>query len=314
MKILISGSSGLIGTELVSFLIANGHQVVRLVRHENQLAPDTIYWDPEQNSLDPYSLEGFDAVINLSGESIGEGRWTEKRKKKILDSRVQSTATLANTLAKLTKPPSVFIVASAIGIYGNRGSAFSPESTPPGEGFLAEVCKKWEEATLPAVRKGIRTVNLRFGLVLSPKGGALAKMLPIFNWGLGGTLGNGQQYMSWVTLEDLVSIVLFVLNEEGLKGPINVVTPYPETNAVFTKTLGKVLGKPTFFAVPAFVLRLALGREMANEMLLSSSRVEPLRLTQAGYVFLYPEIEMALMHMFEEVENKENGYGTGRNT
>lgn len=296
MKLLVSGSTGLIGTELVPFLRKNGHKVVRLVRHQEEKDKDTIYWNPEAGELDLSSLEGFDGVIHLAGENIG-GRWNEKKKRDIFNSRVQSTQLLAHALTKLQKRPRVFLAASAVGIYGDCGSSYCHEGSPPGHDFLADVCKQWEAASLPASQNGIRTVNLRFGIVLSSKGGALGKMLPAFKLGLGGVLGSGKQYMSWIAIDDVAAVILFALNEQSLKGPVNVVTPYPETNQTFTRLLGKVLHRPAFLKVPEFALRLVFGKEMTDEIFLSSTRVEPLRLTQAGYVFLFPDLEVAFRHL-----------------
>lgn len=299
MKVLLSGASGFVGAALQKHLKSCGHQVVRLVRDPKSLADDTIFWDPEHGKADAADLEGFDAIINLSGENIAGSRWNDKQKTQILESRVKSTFTLAKILAKLKRPPEVFICASAVGIYGNRGNQLCNEDTPSGNGFLAEVCRKWEAAAAPAKDKGIRTVHLRFGIVLSKKGGALAKMLPPFKLGLGGRFGDGKQYMSWITIEDLVAIVLFAMTQRRLQGPVNTVTPHPVTNEQFTKSLGKAIKRPAFFNVPAFMLKAIFGKEMAEEMFLNSTRVEPLRLNEAGYSFLYPELNTALQHLTE---------------
>ncbi len=296
MRILISGASGLVGKALLSFLKTCGHEVVRLVRRPQEVQEDAIFWDPDKGELALPSLEGFDAVINLSGENIAGGRWNEKRKQRILESRIQSTATLAKALSQLKSPPQTFICASAVGIYGDQGDSWCSEDTTSGAGFLADVCKQWEAAAAPAVDKGIRTIFLRFGIVLSAQGGALAKMMLPFKLGFGGALGSGQQYMSWIDIDDLVAIVLYALTHKSLKGPVNAVSPNPVTNTAFTKILGNALSRPIFLNMPAFALRLILGKEMADEFLLSSTRVKPLRLTQAGYSFLYPDLASALKH------------------
>lgn len=300
MKVLLSGSSGFIGKELSNFLKTRGCQVFRLVRNSQDLREDAILWDPEEGIADSRALEGFDAIIHLAGENIASGRWTEEKKQLILTSRVQGTQALTKILCDLKVPPSVFICASAIGFYGDQGSKVCTEGSPSGLGFLPEVCRRWETATLPAKALGIRTINLRTGLVLSPKGGSLAKMTPLFKLGLGGKLSEGKQYVSWIALDDLLEIILFILTNEKLEGPVNAVSPNPVTNAEFTEALGKVFNRPTFFSVPRFALRLFLGKEMADELLLSSSRVEPLKLIQKGYPFIYPNIEGALKKMFKK--------------
>ncbi len=291
MNVLITGSTGLIGSALVSSLSSQGHRVTPLVRRPPQ--SQEIPWDPEKRILVPNRIEGFDAVIHLAGDPIAKGRWTPQKKEKIRRSRVEGTQFLAETLRGLKNPPRIFVCASAIGIYGHRGNEPLREESPPGTGFLAEVGQAWEKATTPAVQRGIRTVSTRFGIVLSPKGGALQMMLPIFKIGLGGILGNGQPYMSWVSIEDVVGALQHILLTDSLRGPVNVVSPHPVTNREFTKTLGKVLRRPTIFPVPAFVVRLAFG-ELADEALLASTRVEPARLLQTGYRFHHPDLEGAL--------------------
>jgi uncharacterized protein (TIGR01777 family) len=259
--------------------------------------------------IDITALEGFDAVVNLAGENIAV-KWTEDQKQKILQSRIESTKTLVNALIRLKRPPNILINASAIGYYGNRGDEVCNEESSPGQGFLAEVCQQWEEAAHPAEEKGIRVVLLRIGIVLSPDGGALAKMLPVFKFGAGGKFGSGEQYMSWIAIDDLVGIILFTLNQENLKGPVNAVAPEPVRNVDFVKILGKTLNRPEILPVPETALKLLAGKEMAEEMLLSSTYVEPKKLLQSGYSFIYPNLEKALNYLIEKGRRKmetENG-------
>lgn len=298
MKVLISGSSGLVGSELVKALKNRGHEVVRLVRSEKQMGQGTLLWDPEHRELDPQNFEGFDAVVHLAGENISSGRWTNEKKRKIKDSRVLSTHMLSELMARLESPPKVHINASAIGYYGDTGDEVVDESSPPGEGFLAEVCQKWEAATRPSEQRGIRVVKLRIGVVLSKEGGALGKMLVPFKLGLGGVVGSGDQYMSWISIDDLVGVFLHVLGNSSIQGPVNAVAPHPVTNRKFTKTLGGVLKRPTIFPLPAFAARFIFG-EMADALLLSSSRVAPEKLLETGYSFLYPDLSDALKHLLE---------------
>lgn len=299
MRVLVTGSSGFVGKALVNFLRASGCTVVRLVRREADLAEDSILWDPQNGKIDVAALEGFNTVINLAGENIANRRWTQEQKKKILDSRVEGTRSLVNALCLLKRPPANLLNASAIGIYGDRGVLFCNEETRKGTGFLSEVCENWELAALPAKAKGIRTVYLRFGMILSQYGGALCKMLPIFKWGLGGRLGNGKQWMSWIAIDDVLASILFIMNDRRIQGPVNLVAPYPVTNSTFTKILGNVLHRLAILPVPAIGLKLLLGKELAQELLLSSTRVEPSRLILEGYSFLYPELEMALRNILE---------------
>jgi uncharacterized protein (TIGR01777 family) len=238
----------------------------------------------------------MEAVVHLAGENIASGRWTAARKARIRSSRVMGTRTLCETLARLSQPPKVLVSASAIGYYGDRGAEPLWENSAFGTGFLAEVCRAWEEATQPAVQKGIRVVLLRIGIVLSPAGGALAKMLIPFQLGLGGVIGSGNQYMSWIALDDVAGVIAHALVTDTLQGPVNAVAPYPVTNREFTKTLGRVLRRPTVFPLPGFAARLAFG-EMADALLLASTRVEPKRLLATQYVFRYPELEDALRHL-----------------
>jgi hypothetical protein len=299
MKILVTGSTGLVGSALLPFLKSQGHEVFRLVRSQAKAGPSEIYWDPEQGIDDTARLEGLDGVVHLAGENISEGRWTEEKKARIRDSRVRGTRSLSEALARLAQPPRVLISASAIGYYGNRGEEIMREESAPGSDFLARVCREWEAATEPAAQKGIRVVMLRFGVIFSGKGGALAKMLTPFKLGVGGKLGSGRQYMSWITLDDVIGVINHALVNENLRGPVNVVAPNAVTNYDFTKTLGRVLSRPTLFPVPAFAIRLAFG-EMGDAALLSSTRVEPARLKESGYTFQHPELESALRQMLKK--------------
>lgn len=291
MKVGITGSTGLIGEALVSALEAGGHSVVRLVRR----APGAgeVAWDPERGKIDTTALAGIDAAVNLAGDSIAAGRWNPAKKKRIFDSRVKGTRLFCETLAELKPKPKTLVSASAIGYYGDRGSQVLRETDAPGNDFLAKVCREWEAATMPAADRGIRVVMPRFGAVLAREGGALAKMLTPFKLGLGGKIGSGGQYMSWISLEDAVRVLLFALENENLDGPVNATAPQAVTNAVFTRTLGRELGRPTILPMPAFAARLAFG-EMADALLLSSARVQPERLEQEGFKFKHASLESAL--------------------
>jgi uncharacterized protein (TIGR01777 family) len=290
--IALAGASGTIGVALGRALAERGWRVVPLVRG-TPTASGAIHWDPMRAEIDARALEGFDAVVHLGGEPIANGRWTPERKRVIRDSRTRSTELLARTIAGLATPPGVFLCASAVGYYGDRGDVWVDESSAPGEGFLAEVCRAWEAAADPARAAGIRTVHLRIGLVLDGQGGALARMLPLFRLGLGGALGSGRQYMSWVSLPDVVRMLELALDRADLSGPVNAVSPQPVTNARFTRVLARVLGRPAFLSVPAFALRIAMG-EMAQELLLHGQRVVPRRLQEAGFEYRHREIEEAL--------------------
>jgi uncharacterized protein len=289
MNVLISGSSGLVGRRLMRLLRASGHQVTRLVRREPN-SPDERSWDPAGGRLDASALDGIHAVVNLAGDNIAKGRWTDEKKKRILESRVQTAGLLAETIAASAYKPEVFISASATGFYGNRGEEVLSETSPPGEGFLADVCRQWEAAAMPS---SIRTVLTRFGVILAAEDGALAKMKLPFKLGLGGRIGDGKQYWSWITIDDVVRVILFALTSRSLSGPVNVVSPQPVTNAEFTRVLGSVLHRPTFFPMPAFAARIALG-EMVDEMLLASARAVPSKLQTAGYEFLHPDLKGGL--------------------
>ncbi len=301
MEIAISGSTGLVGSELVKTLKARGHKVRRLVRSENEMGADNILWDPRQGIRDLFRLEGIDAFVNLSGENIGSGRWTGRRKKELYQSRVESTRLLVDRIGRLQKKPSVFVSASAIGYYGDRGDVILDEKSSPGEGFLAELCQAWESEARRAKDKGMRAVFTRFGVILSDRGGALAKMLPIFKLGAGGRLGSGKQWMSWIAISDVVAAIIHALEKDKLQGPVNVVSTNPVQNEVFTKTLGRVLRRPTFFPAPAFGLKLALG-QMAQELLLASQRVAPKELERTGFQFAYPELEGALREVLSRTQ------------
>ncbi|HEX2522573.1 MAG TPA: TIGR01777 family oxidoreductase [Terriglobia bacterium] len=294
MKILISGSTGLVGSALVPSLQSNGHEVVRLVRSSNSGA-GSITWNPMSGQLSAASLEGIDAAVHLAGENIAARRWTPAQKTLIRESRVVGTRLLAETLAKLKAPPKTLVCASAIGFYGDRSDQRLNEDSPPGTGFLADTCRDWEAAAKPAADRGIRVVHLRTGIVLASQGGALAKMLTPFRLGIAGIIGDGQQYMSWISLDDLVAAISFALSGQTLRGPVNAVAPNAVTNHEFTKTLGRVLRRPTVFPMPAFAARLAFG-EMAEGLLLASTRVEPKRLMDTGFRFRFPELEGALVH------------------
>src|SRR3990170_1980899 len=294
MRIAVSGSTGLVGSEVVASLSAVGHEVVRLVRRAPAPAEKAVRWDPEKGEIDAAGLEGLDAVVHLAGENIASGRWNDARKAVLRDSRVNGTRLLCEALAGLARPPKTLVCASAIGIYGDRGEDALTEESLPAAGFLPGVCREWEAASGPAARKGIRVVALRIGMVLSPKGGALSRMLPLFRAGLGGVIGSGRQYVSWVALDELPLILLHALQCGDLSGPVNAVAPRPVTNREFTQALGKALSRPTPLPVPAFALRLAVGREMADALLLSSARVVPKRLLDTSYAFRSPELETTL--------------------
>ena len=288
----------MVGASLVPALESAGHEVFRLVRHEPKEARE-IRWNPLEGVEDAKELEGMDAVVHLAGESIAEGRWTEEKKKRIRESRVLGTTVLAKALAGRKQQPRTLLSASAIGYYGDRGKEILTEESSHGEDFLAGVCREWEEATAPASAAGIRVALMRFGIILSREGGALAKMLTPFKLGAGGRLGSGEQYMSWIALDDVVGAIQHLLEDETASGPVNMVAPNPVTNSEFTKQLGRVLKRPTIFPAPEFALRLAFG-EMADVTLLASQQVEPARLKESGYAFKYPELESALRHLLKD--------------
>jgi hypothetical protein len=301
MKIVVSGASGFIGSALVPFLTSQGYQVARLVRSKVQPGGKDIHWDPSAGFIDVPALEGCEAAVHLAGENIAEGRWSSEKKARIRNSRVEGTHLLAEALSELKSKPKVLVCASAVGFYGNRGAEIVREDSSPGSGFLAEVCQEWEAAAKPAKAKGIRVVHLRTGIVLSANGGALGKMLLPFKMGVGGVIGSGEQYWSWISIDDMLGVVHLALTNPQLNGPVNAVSPNPATNREFTKTLGRVLSRPTIFPMPAFVARAVFG-EMGEEMLLASTRAEPSRLVAAGYRFKHPELESALR---KEVKSKK---------
>ncbi|MDB5347369.1 MAG: uncharacterized protein JWP89_5746 [Schlesneria sp.] len=292
MKVLVTGATGLVGSALVPVLTANGHEVFRLTRSEAKLGND-INWNPTSRDLPKARLEGLDAVVHLAGENIAASRWTNKVKERLRFSRVDTTKFLCDTLAQLQQPPKTLVCASAIGYYGQRGAEILTESTSPGTGFLADLCRDWEAACEPARKLGMRVVNLRIGVILSPKGGALAKMLTPFRMGVGGVIGSGRQYWSWISIDDVVEAIHTSLTNSHLSGPVNATAPTPVMNVDFTKTLGTVLGRPTIFPMPAFAARLALG-EMADDLLLGSARVMPNRLSESNFQFQHPKLEGAL--------------------
>ena len=297
MKILVAGSSGLIGMALCSRLERDGYEVVRLVRRHP--AQGELRWDPEAGELEQEALKGLAAAVHLGGRNIAAGRWTAPVKEQLRQSRVQTTQLLAARLAGLAAPPQVLICASAIGIYGNRRDEELDEGSTIGTGFLAELGRAWEGASAEAAEAGIRVVQARLGLVVSRRGGALAKMLLPFRLGMGGKIGDGRQYVSWISLEDAVAALIYAVENDALCGPVNLTAPQSVTNAELTQTLGRVLRRPTLLPLPAFAAKLLLG-ELAEEGLLASQRVRPTRLLEAGFEFAYPEIEAALRHELEQ--------------
>jgi uncharacterized protein (TIGR01777 family) len=296
MNVLVSGSTGLVGSAVVNALSAEGHRITRLVRTKIPPGTAAIAWDPAAKRLPAPALEGLDAVVHLAGENIAKGRWNAAKKAAIRDSRVQGTRVLCEALSQLVEPPKVLVSASAIGYYGSRGDRVMREDSHPGTDFLAQVCRDWEAATQPAAERGIRVVHLRIGVVMAREGGALHKMLTPFKLGGGGVMGSGDQYVSWVALDDLTAIVLHVLTNESLTGPVNAVAPHPVTNDELTKTLGRVLKRPTKAWMPTPVVKMLFG-EMGDALLLSSTRVEPTRLQASGYTFRHAELEGALRHI-----------------
>ncbi len=289
--VAVTGASGLVGHRLCDAL--RGRQMPVLALTRGKPGEGEAQWSVESGLVQPEAFSDVRAVVHLAGENISSGRWTEEQKRKIRSSRVQGTASICRSLATLSPRPEVLVCASAIGYYGNRGDEVMTEESAPGTDFLSEVCTAWEAAAEPAREAGIRVLHLRFGVILSRDGGALQEMLIPFRLGLGGRVGSGRQYMSWISLDDVVGAIIHTLERDDLSGPMNVVAPNPVTNQEFTKTLGRFLGRPTVFPLPAFVARLAMG-QMADELLLSSTRVAPDRLIASGYEFQHPNLEEAL--------------------
>ncbi|HEY5026685.1 MAG TPA: TIGR01777 family oxidoreductase, partial [Acidimicrobiales bacterium] len=294
MRVVISGSSGLIGRSVVAGLRARGDEVTPLVRRAP--AAGEARWDPGAGTVDTGALEGAGAVVHLAGAGIGDKRWSATRRHVIMSSRVQGTALLARALGGLGHPPTVFLSASAVGFYGDRGGEELSEASEAGHGFLAEVCRAWEDATAPAEHSGVRVVRLRSGVVLSAQGGALARQLPLFRFGLGGRLGSGRQWLSWISLADEVRAILYALDHQAVRGAVNVTAPAPVTNRDFTHALGRALHRPAVLAVPGPALRVALGSDLASEMVLASQRVVPTALLAAGFAFDHAGVDDALAH------------------
>ncbi|WP_030986206.1 TIGR01777 family oxidoreductase [Streptomyces sp. NRRL WC-3744] len=290
-RIAVAGASGLIGSALVRSLTADGHEVVRLVRREPRGA-DEVRWDPGRSHVDAAGLTGCDVVVNLAGAGVGERRWTPEYKRLLRDSRVLGTAALAEAAASLPRPPRVFVNGSAIGFYGDTGDRVVDEGAPPGDGFLSALCVEWEEAAAPVAEAGVRTVFLRTGLVVARGGGAWGRLFPLFRAGLGGRLGDGRQYWSYIALHDEVAAIRHLIDDDGLSGPFNLTAPQPLTNGEITEAMARVLRRPAVLAVPAPVLRAALG-EMAGDVL-GSQRVVPRRLLESGFRFAFPGIDEAI--------------------
>ena len=296
MTVIITGASGVIGSTLVPFLTTGGHRVIRLVRNLSEPSQDELFWDPLSGILNTDNIKNIDAVIHLAGENIGSGRWTPEKKKKIIESRVKGTELLTKKLSSLEKPPKVIISASAIGFYGDRGDQILNENDESGSDFISSVCSMWEKAAHPALERNIRTVFLRIGIVLTPLGGALRRLLLPFKLCAGGKIGNGTQYMSWIDMEDVLGSIYHILTNESIDGPVNIVAPNPVTNTEFTKTLGKVMARPTPLTIPSTAVKLAFG-EMGKEILLSSTRVMPEKLLKTGYRFNTPHLDTAIRQM-----------------
>jgi uncharacterized protein (TIGR01777 family) len=301
MRIVVSGATGLIGSPLVAALQQRGTEVVRLMRAPQAASPGALRWDPDRGTIDRAGLEGAEAVIHLAGENVF-GRWSRAKKQRIRDSRVQGTRIVSDALSALAKRPAVLLAASAIGYYGDQGDTKLTEQNQVGGDFLAEVARDWEAATASAARAGVRVVNMRFGVVLTPSGGALGMMLPPFRLGLGGSVGSGNQYVSWIELSDVIRAILHLLDRNDLAGPVNLTAPTPVTNRELAASLGRVLHRPSVMSVPAFALRMAFGAEGA-ELLQSGQRVLPARLIASGFHFRFETIEPALRHLLAPAES-----------
>jgi len=300
LTVAITGAGGFLGSQLSSFLTTGGHRVLRLVRRKAR-RDDEVFWDPARGTVDTSGLEGVDAVVHLAGESISGGRWNSDKKRAIMESRAAGTRTLVQALASLGKPPSVLVSASAIGIYGDRGDEVLDTNSRPGSGFLPEVCRAWEGETRALARTGVRVVNLRFGLVLSPAGGALGTMILPFKMGVGGRLGSGRQYVSWIDADDAVGMIMHAIRTQSLDGPINGTAPHPVSNATFTTTLGRVLSRPTLIPVPRFAVKAMFG-EMGERLLLEGQRVLPRKALDSGFRFQCESLEDSLRFQLGEME------------
>lgn len=290
--VVLSGASGVVGTALEELFVAKGDKVVRLVRRSPK-SENEARWDPEAGEIDRAAIAGADAFVHLSGENVGEGRWSPERKQSLIDSRVVTTSLLARTIAAMNPKPASFVCASAIGYYGFERDEPADESAPLGQGFLAELCEKWESAAEPARQAGVRTVSVRLGVVITKRGGALTKMLPVFKLGGGGPIGGGRQMMSWISLADTVRGFEFIVSTDTLSGPVNLVAPKPVDNRTFAKTLGAVLGRPAIVPVPRLAITAVFG-EMGKETVLASQNVVPKKLLAAGFAFEHPTLEEAL--------------------